>query len=388
MSSASHAGAGGRRITIRSISCRGVRSFVPFQKPPLYAAVSLGGRREETPPDPNGGENPDWDGAVLAFDIDGDGQAQLLQIEVKAQVPFLGNKLVGTAGVPVAGLAAGGRGGDGASLRHVSYQVSAPDGKPNGTLSFAYAISGAAGGVRPQPQIYPVPDGAQPEQNPSLFCAPPPSAAYPAPATANFAPHSGGYPLPPPPVSASLYPPLQDLFPSNSYPSPPPHPMRTNPHFAAPNSSSYPPPAAPVTTYPPAPASCTACPAPPAQYITSYPPPPPTNYPPPPPSGYPPPAFNLAPPTSTYPPPPPSGYPPPASNLAPPTSTYPPPPPPDSGSTYPVLPSTVDRALPYYPPPPDAAITYPPPPGGSYYPLLGTQHPELDGAPPPGTRYS
>ncbi|RLM58855.1 hypothetical protein C2845_PM18G08420 [Panicum miliaceum] len=367
---------GGRRITIKSISCRGVKAFVPFQKPPLYAAVSLGGRREKTPPDADGGECPVWDDAAFAFDLDGDGggQQQLVEFEVKAQVPLLGTKLVGTASVPVSDLAAhGGGAGAGAALRHVSYQVSAPDGKPNGTLSFAYAISGGPGaGACPQPQpqqLYPAPDGARPDQNPSFCCAPPPTAPYLAPAAANFAPPSGGYPPPPqpspPPASAPLYPPLQDLLPPISY-SPPAAP---NPQFPSPNSSSsYPPP--PTAAYPsPPPASCAACPsAPPAPY-SSYPPPP----------------------STTYPPPPPSGYPPtPASNLTSPTSTYPPPA--ESGSAYPVYPrsapspppSTVDRALPYYPAPP----------GGSYYPPPGTRHPELDGAartphyyPPPGTRY-
>ncbi|XP_066341904.1 receptor-like protein 43 [Miscanthus floridulus] len=57
----------------------------------------------------------------------------------EVKTPALGNKLVGTAILPVADLAAA---GDDAGLRNVSYQVSAPDGKPNGTLSFAYAISG------------------------------------------------------------------------------------------------------------------------------------------------------------------------------------------------------------------------------------------------------
>ena len=64
---------GRRRITVTSVSCRGVKAFVPFQKPPLYAAVSLGGRREKTPADPDGGESPDWDGAVFVFDLDGAG---------------------------------------------------------------------------------------------------------------------------------------------------------------------------------------------------------------------------------------------------------------------------------------------------------------------------
>jgi len=114
----SGSGSGGWRITIRSISCRGVRAFVPFQKPPLYAAVSLGGRREKTQPDADGGESPDWDDAVFAFDLDGYGAQQQLvvvEFEVKAQVPILGNKLVDTSPGP---------------------------------------------GVRPQPQLYPAPGGA------------------------------------------------------------------------------------------------------------------------------------------------------------------------------------------------------------------------------------
>ena len=89
MSLGSGAGTGGRRITIRSISCRGVRAFVPFQKPPLYAAVSLGGRREKTQPDADGGESPDWDDAVFSYDLDRDTGAQAQQqlrveFEVKA----------------------------------------------------------------------------------------------------------------------------------------------------------------------------------------------------------------------------------------------------------------------------------------------------------------
>jgi hypothetical protein len=374
-------GAGGRRVTISSMSCRGVKAFVPFQKPPLYAAVSLGGRREKTPPDAGGGENPDWEGAVAAFNLDagdaGREQEQVVRFEVKAQVPLLGTKVVGTASVPVAYLAAA----DAASApQHVSYQVKAPDGKPNGTLSFAYAIVGRSG--------------------------PPSSCSAPsATATANFTPHGGGYPPPPsaPPVTgaSSLYPPMQDLLPSSTYPHPSstlPHQTMANPHFPDPNSSYYPPPAPnSVSVYRPPPDSCAACSAPPSHYSSSYHPQPllpssylplpapPSGYPPPPPSSYPP-----APPSS-YPPPPPSGYPPPASNLAPPPSTYPPPPP-DSGSAYPVLPRSLDRELPYYAAP---SPTYPPPPGGSLYPPPGSHHPELDGAgrisygypPPPGSRY-
>jgi hypothetical protein len=99
--------AGGRRVTISSMSCCGVKAFVPFQKPPLYAAVSLAGRREKTPPDAGSGENPDWEGTVAAFDLDdGDaGREQVVRFEVKAQVPLLRTKVV-TASVPIAYLAA------------------------------------------------------------------------------------------------------------------------------------------------------------------------------------------------------------------------------------------------------------------------------------------
>ncbi|EAZ18607.1 hypothetical protein OsJ_34132 [Oryza sativa Japonica Group] len=114
-------GGGGRRVTIRSISCRGVKAFVPFQKPPLYAAVSLAGRREKTSGDPDGGENPDWDAAVFAFDLPAAADG-MLQFEVKAQVPLLGSKLVGKVSVPLADLAVACGDGAAAAPRHVSYQ--------------------------------------------------------------------------------------------------------------------------------------------------------------------------------------------------------------------------------------------------------------------------
>ncbi|KQJ88328.1 extensin [Brachypodium distachyon] len=379
-------GGAGRRITVRSVSCRGVKSFVPFQKPPLYAAVSHGGRREKTPADPDGGENADWDGAVFAFDLDGRDDDGLLRFEVKAQVPLLGTKLVGSACVPVADLAGAG------APRRASYQLLAPDGKPNGSLSFVCSVTDApAVGYQQQPQIY----AARPEQDlNNSCCAPPPPppsswAPYPAPGMPNAAPHGSGYPPSAPPASAPLYPPLQDFLPS-SYPPPPPRPT-TDPLFPAPNfgsHSSYP---RPPTVYPPPPASCTACPAPPAQYISSsYPPPPPSYYPPPPPSGYPPPArMNPEYPASTFPPTA-CSYPPPAPQPQPEFCSECPPSP---------APRSVDRALHYMAPSSQgSAITHPElavpqlPSGGSYYPPPGTRHREEEARPPyyyppPGTRH-
>uniref|UniRef100_J3N8T7 C2 domain-containing protein n=1 Tax=Oryza brachyantha TaxID=4533 RepID=J3N8T7_ORYBR len=337
----SSAGAGGRRVTVRSISCRGVKAFVPFQKPPLYVAVSLAGRREKTNADPDGGENPDWDGAVFAFDlVDGGGAGEgggMLLFEVKAQVPLLGNKVVGRVSVPRDDLA----GGDGMAPRHVSYQVCAADGKANGKLSFT--PPGGAASPQPKPQLHQATNGARPEQDPPSCCAalpPPPSGApYPAAAT-----------LPPP------HTPRRKVPPNSSYPPPPPT-------------------ATPPTLYPPLPPSCTACPPapPPSQYISSY--PPPSNYYPPPP-----------------PPPPPAGYP-------PPTSTYPPPPEPGSHE-YPPRPRSAacsdcsaDRApLPYMSPPlHDAAVTYPPLSAAPCYPPPATWQPGdapySSYYPQPGTRY-
>lgn len=367
----------GRRITVSSVSCRGVKSFVPFQKPPLYAAVSLGGRREKTPIDPDGGENPDWDGADFAFDLDGGvgkGDDGLLQFEVKAQVPLLGPKLVGKICVPVSHL--GGGGGDGAVPQRVSYQVLGPDGRPNGSLSFVHAVTG--GGAYQQPQIYAAPfNGARPEQDLSSCCASPPpppsSSAYPPPAMPNSAQPGSCYP--PPAVSTSLYPPLQDMLLRSNY-TPPPRMMESL--FPASNSglnSSYTPPAV-GTTYPPPPAACAAYSVPSTKPISNYPP-------------------------SSYPPPPPSGYPSPQMNpeFPAPASIYPPPAP-ESVSLYSALPRSMDRELPYMAPSfQDSVVTYPElpgsrvPSGGSYYPPSGMRHHE-DGAsspyyyPHPGPRYS
>ncbi|KAM0904384.1 hypothetical protein ACQ4PT_018083 [Festuca glaucescens] len=361
----------GRRITVRSISCRGVKSFVPFQKPPLYAAVSFAGRREKTAADPDGGENPDWDGAVFGFDFDGAGEGDdgLLQFEVKAQVPLLGTKLVGTICVPVSHLGSGG--GDGTVPQRVSYQVLAPDGKPNGSFSFVCAVTGGAS--YQQPQIYAVPNGARPEQDPSPCCAPPPppqSLAYPPPAMPYF---EQGSSYPPPPVSTSLYPPLQDMLPPSNYPPPPRMIDSLFPVSNSGSNSSYPLPPTLTTAYiyPPPPASCAAYSVP-STHI------PPRYAPTPPPSGYPPqPQMN--------------------HEFPAPTSCYPPPPPPESGSIFSVLPRStsspaprsMDHELPYMVSSfQDSVVTYPElhgprvSSGGSYYPPSGIRHHE-DGASSP-----
>lgn len=357
----------GRRITVRSISCRGVKAFVPFQKPPLYAAVSLAGRREKTPADPGGGENPDWDGAVFGFDLDGDGG--LLQFEVKAQVPLLGNKLVGTICVPLSHLCSGG--GDSTVPRRVSYQVLAPDGKPNGSLSFVCAVTGGAPHSYQQPQVY----AARPEQDASPCCAPPPPlhslGAYPPPATPYFEQQGSSYP--PPPVSTSLYPPLQDMLPPSNYAPPPPRMIDSL--FPVSNSGpngSYPVPPTLTTAYPPPPASCEGYSVPPTQHISNYPP-----------------RYSSNPPSSAYPPQAQMNH-----EFPAPINCYPPPPPESSSilprSTSSLAPRSIDRESPYMASSfqDSGIVTYPEshgprvPSSGSYYPPSGIRHQE-DGASSP-----
>ncbi|KAF0897078.1 hypothetical protein E2562_033629 [Oryza meyeriana var. granulata] len=242
MSSAVAGAGGSRRVTVRSISCRGVKAFVPFQKPPLYVALSLAGRREKTNADPDGGENPDWDGAV----------------------PLLGNKLVGKVSVPLADLAGG---GDGVAPRHVSYQVCAPDGKANGKLSFTYSVTGGGGGAYQQPQ--PAPNGARQEQDPTSYCAPQPSGEpYPSPTLASYQPMPSlsaplSYP-PPAPAPATTYPPPPSQY-ISSYPPPPPPPS----NYCPPPPAGYPPPTSPMNTEFPA-LSFTSP-------TSTYPPPPPDS---------------------------------------------------------------------------------------------------------------
>lgn len=353
----------GRRITVRSISCRGVKAFVPFQKPPLYAAVSLAGRREKTPADPGGGENPDWDGAVFGFDLDGD--AGLLQFEVKAQVPLLGNKLVGTICVPLSHLCSGG--GDSTVPRRVSYQVLAPDGR----LSFVCAVTGGAPHSYQQPQVY----AARPEQDASPCCAPPPPlhslGAYPPPATPYFEQQGSSYP--PPPVSTSLYPPLQDMLPPSNYAPPPPRMIDSL--FPVSNSGpngSYPVPPTLTTAYPPPPASCEGYSVPPTQHISNYPP-----------------RYSSNPPSSAYPPQAQMNH-----EFPAPINCYPPPPPESSSilprSTSSLAPRSIDRESPYMASSfqDSGIVTYPEshgprvPSSGSYYPPSGIRHQE-DGASSP-----
>jgi len=165
-------------IDITWVSCRGVRSSLPFHTPCLYASIFVtpssargvhGPRRPhrvKTPTDRAGGVNPEWDAPLRLYlpeaspsplpaeveaagkssnkdtgDGDDDDDVLLLRFELKAEVAVLGDKLAASAAVPVRDLVADGR------TRRVSYQLAGPDGRqPNGVISFSYAFHDRNGG--------------------------------------------------------------------------------------------------------------------------------------------------------------------------------------------------------------------------------------------------
>ncbi|KAF8686703.1 hypothetical protein HU200_043536 [Digitaria exilis] len=158
-------------IDITWVSCRGVRSSLPFQTPCLYASISVvtpsssakgvhGHRRRphrvKTPTDRAGGANPEWDTPLRLYlplpevvvspppsspadkksdDDVVDDDVLVLRFEIKAEVAVLGDMLAASAAVAVRDLVPDGR------TRRVSYQLVGPDGRsPNGVISFSYAF--------------------------------------------------------------------------------------------------------------------------------------------------------------------------------------------------------------------------------------------------------
>ncbi|KAM3206553.1 hypothetical protein ACQJBY_061947 [Aegilops geniculata] len=150
-------------IDITWVSCRGVRSSLPFHTPCLYASVSVTPssagknvprRRVKTPTDRAGGENPEWDerlrlplpddaspaseqeaaGKKKDGHVDHDDGVLLVRFELKAEVAVLGDVLAASAVVPLSDLVADGR------TRRVSYQLAASEDRrqPNGVISFSY----------------------------------------------------------------------------------------------------------------------------------------------------------------------------------------------------------------------------------------------------------
>ncbi|KAF8693263.1 hypothetical protein HU200_038646 [Digitaria exilis] len=157
-------------IDITWVSCRGVRSSLPFHTPCLYASISVvtpssakgvhrrRPHRVKTPTDRAGGGNPEWDTPLRLYlplpeavasppppsspaeaptknhDV-GEGDVLVVRFEIKAEVAVLGDMLAASAAVAVTDLVPDGR------TRRVSYQLVGPDGRsPNGVVSFSYAF--------------------------------------------------------------------------------------------------------------------------------------------------------------------------------------------------------------------------------------------------------
>ncbi|KAJ1685615.1 hypothetical protein LUZ63_017005 [Rhynchospora breviuscula] len=267
-------------IFLKSISCKGIKSSNLFQSPSLYVAVSLSttSQRHKTPVDTANGENPEWDCRMrfhLPASPPSDGRDLFLEFDLTAK-GFLGDRIVGTARVPVSDLINGG------SRGHVSYQVRWPDGKSNGTIQLWYELEGSkfprempfnfsaepsappaadfSSSYKPPIElgsVYPptLPGTASVNSqpvNPVPVCYPPMPglATYNSgePDRINWTPAGTEFMPYPPPPSSGLYPPVDSCFGSMAPCYPPPEIHNPPMDLAVSGSVYYPPPGAP---YPP-----------------------------------------------------------------------------------------------------------------------------------------
>ncbi|XP_020581324.1 leucine-rich repeat extensin-like protein 3 isoform X1 [Phalaenopsis equestris] len=221
-----------RSIVLKSISCRGVKSFNLFQKPSTYAIISISAgkdarlkrkqQKQKTSADHEGGENPEWDQTIRLELNDTDFQDTFLEFAIMAQgnLVVFGDKLIGKSRVPLSDLTLG---HPSDVVRHVSYQIRSPEGKPNGILSFSYSWSLPETVTRTPPPLAPGIPSALPIEDDSPPLAPPIDDCNPPPV-----PH-GNILYPPLPLPeagpeecfcyCSQLPPHQPTY----YPPPPPH---------------------------------------------------------------------------------------------------------------------------------------------------------------------
>nr|CAD1824322.1 unnamed protein product [Ananas comosus var. bracteatus] len=257
-------------IDVKTISCRGVKSFVPFQKPYLYAILSLvlapdddddeQQQQQRTPVDLDGGENPsgttpcaspsphpEWDHPVRrrcssASTSPPQHPAPGRQGPRRRPSPRRPPPQRHRRGIPC------GR------PPPPQLRAAGPDGKPNGVLTFSFRITtlGVGGG------------GITDHVDPSFNVGAPISACAPQ--------------YSPPTTNVVLYPPLDYPPPPEIYPPPPPPPLFPDPEplypppgtrfpFQAHDLELYPPPSvpAPVACYPPQDPGC-SCPTPRGTY--------------------------------------------------------------------------------------------------------------------------
>ncbi|KAK3158056.1 hypothetical protein QOZ80_2AG0132400 [Eleusine coracana subsp. coracana] len=264
-------------IDITWVSCRGVKSSLPFHTPCLFASIfvvssssaSSARRRHrvKTPTDRAGGENPEWDAPLRLYlpdaaspspdpeaaasgktnkkdgNSDVDDDVLFVKFELKAEVAVLGDVHTASAAVPVPDLVADGR------TRRVSYQLVGPDGRgANGVVSFSYAFHD-----RNSSDDDGMVSGSEPATPTPPCCLTPAVAVSPPPATIATAPRL--YPeidwiLTEQPL---VYPPVMvKPFPVADLPSYPPGPLLPEPPVKS--TSVYPTASLvdPVSVYPPA----------------------------------------------------------------------------------------------------------------------------------------
>ncbi|XP_020581325.1 protein SRC2 homolog isoform X2 [Phalaenopsis equestris] len=172
-----------RSIVLKSISCRGVKSFNLFQKPSTYAIISISAgkdarlkrkqQKQKTSADHEGGENPEWDQTIRLELNDTDFQDTFLEFAIMAQgnLVVFGDKLIGKSRVPLSDLTLG---HPSDVVRHVSYQIRSPEGPEE---CFCYCSQ-----LPPhQPTYYPPPPPHQP-----IYYPPPPPPPPPASSTGYY----------------------------------------------------------------------------------------------------------------------------------------------------------------------------------------------------------
>lgn len=131
-------------LNLQSIACKSIKCFNFFQKPSIYAVITITSPSNPTPQsvktaaDSNGGEDPEFENQIFKFNLDGSNLTLEIDLMLQGNILTLsGDRLVGKVTVPVIDLLKGG--GDG-FVRHVSYQVIGNDGKANGVMTFSYEI--------------------------------------------------------------------------------------------------------------------------------------------------------------------------------------------------------------------------------------------------------
>uniref|UniRef100_A0A0E0K0G4 C2 domain-containing protein n=1 Tax=Oryza punctata TaxID=4537 RepID=A0A0E0K0G4_ORYPU len=269
-------------IDITWVSCRGVRSSVPFHTPCLYASIYLHhpssssscGRRPhrvKTATDRTGGGNPEWDAPLRLYYLpsssssssssgereaapaaasppasddnkeeeeeEDDCRRLLLRFELKSEVAVIGDVLSATAAVPVSELVADGR------TRRVSYQLAGPDGKhPNGVISFSYAFHAADTSSSSSPSS----DADDDRRSTTTTTTTSSGSECEYSITPPWSAASRAITLPPPPSSSTMYPaidwpPTEQVIPMLLYPP-------AKPHITAvvKGSTCYPPPPPPT----------------------------------------------------------------------------------------------------------------------------------------------